>query len=78
MSIAEFKSFRSTASLSSAVVADKTMFQSFSVIHRPSARHALSCISRDSMLLITGLCLSELIGFAKMVYMKLFWEAETW
>ena len=67
VSIAEFRSFRKPASLSSAIVADKTMFQSFSVIHHPSARHALSRISRDSILLITDLCFSQLIGFAKMV-----------
>ena len=67
VSIAEFRSFRKPASLSSAVVADKTMLQSFSVIHHPSARHALSRISRDSILLITDLCFSQLIGFAKMV-----------
>ena len=38
----------------------------FSVIQRPSARHAVSRISRDSILM-TGLCLDDNIGLAKMV-----------
>ena len=38
----------------------------FSVIQRPSARHAVSRISRDSIL-VTGLCLDDNIGLAKMV-----------
>ena len=48
VSIAEFRSFGKTASLSPAVVADKTMFQFFSVIHRHSARHVLSRISTST------------------------------
>ena len=45
----------------------RTEYQSFSVIHRPSARHALSRISRDSIFLMTGLCSDDIIGLAKMV-----------
>ena len=45
----------------------RTEYQSFSVIHRPSARRALSRISRDSIFLMTGLCSDDIIGLAKMV-----------
>ena len=44
----------------------RTEYQSFSVIHRPSARRALSRISRDSIFLMTGLCSVDIIGLAKM------------
>ena len=45
----------------------RTEYQSFSVIHRPSARHALSRILRDSIFLMTGLCSDDIIGLANMV-----------
>ena len=45
----------------------RTEYQSIAVIHRPSASHALSRISRDSIFLMTGLCSVDIIGLAKMV-----------
>ena len=66
-SIAEVSSIINSLNLTSQDSILRTEYQSFSVIHRPSARHALSRISRDSIFLMTGLCSDDIIGLAKMV-----------
>ena len=66
-SIAEVSSIIDSLNLTSQDSVLRTEYQSFSVIHPPSARRALSCISRDSIFLMTGLCSDDIIGLAKMV-----------
>ena len=66
-SIAEVSSIINSLNLSSQDSVLRTEYQSFSVIHCPSARHALSRISRDSIFLMTSLCSDDIIGLAKMV-----------
>ena len=66
-SIAEVSSIINSLNSSSQDSVLRTEYQSFSVIHRPSARHALLHISRDSIFLMNGLCSDDIIGLAKMV-----------
>ena len=65
--IAEVSSIINSLNSSSQDSVLRTEYQSFSVIYRPSARHALLHISRDSIFLMTGLCSDDIIGLAKMV-----------